>query len=151
MIYLRFTIIYIFIFLISVLGCSKKNETPLHYSGKVIEFTNGGGFTGAFTSIFLLDDGQIYRNGMSDTSYIKVGNIALEKAKQVFNNFEKLGLNKLELNEPGNRYYYINMKSKNGQHKIQWGRNKLSNQNPIIYFNNIMHLVKEIEKTNANN
>jgi hypothetical protein len=148
---LRFTTNYIFIFFIFIFSfnCGKKNITPLNYSGKIIEFTNGGGFTGAFSSIFLQEDGKLYRNGMSDTSFIHIGHLDKTTVKQVFNNYEKLGLNKIQLNEPGNRYFYITMKSNGKSHKIQWGRNTLTNTNPSIFFSNMMYIVKKMEDANS--
>jgi hypothetical protein len=140
---------YIYLFLLFVYSCGKKNITPLNYSGKIIEFTNGGGFTGAFSSIFLQEDGKLYRNGLSDTSFIKIGHLDMTLVKQIFNNYEKLGLENIQLNEPGNRYFYITMKSNGKSHKIQWGRNALSNANPSIFFSNMMHIVKKIEDENS--
>jgi hypothetical protein len=120
--------------------------TPNNFNGKMIEFTNGGGFTGTFNSIFLLEDGSLYRNGASDTSFIYVATLDKNLTQQQFDNYIKLQLDKIQLDEPGNRYFYIQFKNGNNTHKVQWGRNPVINKNPSLFFNNMMHIVKELEK-----
>lgn len=111
----------------------------------------GGGFTGAFSEYSLLDNGWVFRNGNSDTSFIQVGRFPLDETTQMFNSLEFLRLDKLNLDEPGNRYYYIISKHKNNEHKIQWGYKSLENNAPAIFHENFISKVKILQSENTVN
>ena len=127
-------------------SCAKKAVLPSTYKNAQLVMGNGGGFTGAVNSIYFLDNGDIFRNGLNDTSFTKIGTLNKELINQLFSNYQKLGLEKLQLNEPGNRYYQITYKDASGEHKIQWGKNELQNRNPAIFFNVAMNMVKKLEE-----
>jgi hypothetical protein len=137
-------ILVLFTINLFVAACTHKATTPLTYPKAQLEFANGGGFTGMVNSIYLMDNGDVYRGGMNDTTFVKIGTIDINKATQYFDTYQKLGLHKIELNEPGNRYYYITYKNGNDTHKIQWGGSELANKNPSILYAVVMDLVKKL-------
>jgi hypothetical protein len=110
-----------------------------------LEFGNGGGFTGAVSKIIIHKNGEVYRNGLNDTSFVKLGILTVRNTTQMFDNYSKFGLDKLQLNEPGNRYYYIIFKNGDKEHKIQWGYKELDNKIPAQYFKLAMDLVKNLK------
>ncbi len=130
-----------------ILSCSKKGAETFNLKKDYLEFGNGGGFTGAFNSVYLTPKGEVYRKASSDTTFMKIGTIDINKAKQQFSSFNNLGLSKMNLNEPGNRYFYIVSNTNGVEHKIQWGKNELTNKTPEILHKVMMDLVKKIEST----
>ena len=67
--------------------------------------------------------------------------------KQVYSNFTTLGLDKVILNDPGNKYSFIG-RTENGDSKmIKWGNSPLDNKSIQTYFNILMKLVKDNIKT----
>lgn len=126
--------------------CNNKMQTPVDYKGEQIIFGNGGGFTGAVTSVALLDNGNLYRMGTSDTSYTYIGKLNENIYKNQFKTFTSLGLDKMKLDEPGNRYFFITKKSEGKVIKLQWGRTKLENPLPKLYYDNMMSLIDKLDK-----
>ncbi len=129
-------------------SCSKKgNDAVFNPAQKHLEFGNGGGFTGAVSSIYMLENGDVFRKATSDTNYAKVGRIDANKAKQLFINYKSLGLDQMELNEPGNRYYFISSVDKAGNHKLQWGKNELKNNAPALLYKIMNDMVKKLDES----
>jgi hypothetical protein len=106
-----------------------------------ISFGNGGGFTGKTKTYYLTAEGVIYTK--SDTSYEMVSKISKKQAEQIFNNYSMLGLNKIDLNEPGNKYYFIEKVDAGVTSKILWGNSPLENNNIDIFYINLMQLIKD--------
>ena len=135
---------FLFSFMLALWSCKTKQVSPLNYDKNIIEIGNGGGFTGASTSYFILESGEVFRGGNTDTSFVFVGKIEHRIVNQQFNAYEKLGFKKLKLNDPGNRYFFLNMKNKMSENKIQWGRSELENPTLAIYHRNMMKLIREL-------
>lgn len=126
-------------------ACSKKTTLLSEYKGEKIIFGNGGGFSGAVSSIMLLENGEIYRMGSSENDYTLLGALKKNVAKNQFMTYETMGIQNMHLNEPGNRYFFITKISDGKEYKILWGRNKLDNNVPKIFYDNMMKLVEQIE------
>ncbi len=140
---------FLFFAILFCLSCSKNaNIQGFDHNKNHLEFGNGGGFTGAFSSIFLLENGDVFRKSTSDTTYIKVGKIEPNKAKQLFSNYKTLGLDQMQLNEPGNRYYFITSVDKGEKHKLQWGKNELKNNSPTLLYKIMNDMVKQLDEKN---
>lgn len=137
---------YLSIVLILMISCKNKALTPQNYSKNMIILGNGGGFTGAVNKLYILDNGLIFREGNSDTSFIYIGKLKPSEVEQHFKTYNNIGLNNMELNEPGNRYYYITFQNKKISHKIQWGKKDLENQNPAIFHKMLMNTIKKLEE-----
>jgi hypothetical protein len=140
--------LYTILMFMSFLSCGKKIQShPGNFKGNVITYGNGGGFTGAVSAIYLQEDGHIFRNGLSDTSYIHVGKLTKDQTTQFFKNYQSLGLDKMKLDQPGNRYYFLEFKNSKNVQKIQWGGKELENNNPKVYYKLMMDLIKKIESS----
>jgi hypothetical protein len=128
-------------------SCSKKgNDLVFNPTQNHLEFGNGGGFTGAVSSIYVLENGDVFRKATSDTTYVKVGRIDAKKAKQLFINYKSLGLGQMQLNEPGNRYYFISSVDKGEKHKLQWGKTELKNNSPELLYKIMNDMVKKLDE-----
>lgn len=125
-------------------SCKTQEITPLNYKNRILCIGSGGGFTGVSTSYFLLDNGDLYRNGLSDTSFIKVGKLPQRVTDQQFDGYDKMGFNAVKMNNPGNRYYYLEMAEGKDKHKIQWGGSQGDDKTLKIFHKNLMNYIKKM-------
>ena len=132
--------------MVLIISCkTKKSISPANYKGEMIVVGNGGGFTGISTSYFLLKNGEVFRSGMSDTSYIKVGKIEKKIIDQQFSIYKDLHFQKVKLDDPGNRYHFMSIRQNGEENKLQWGRSELENPLIGVYHDNIMKLIKSLQ------
>ena len=110
---------------------SKSEFIPEKIKKDTISFGSGGGFTGQVTKYYMTKDGKIYVQNADHI--VKAGTISTSVSAQLFANYTNLNLDKLSLNEPGNKYYFIEMSSKNGKNVIKWGKSPLQNSNLETY------------------
>ncbi len=101
--------------------CKSGKYTPDDYPDAQIVFGSGGGFAGTYNNYYLFENGVIFKNSTSDKAFKKVKKIKKEEARQIFNNFETFNLKDYNFNDPGNLNYFLELKTKEGNHKIQWG------------------------------
>ncbi len=132
--------------LVFTLSCKTKQLSPITYNKEMIVLGNGGGFTGMATSYYLLESGEIFRSGMNDTSFVFVGKLDSKTIKHQFSTYKAMNFDEVKLDDPGNRYFYIIKKKGKEEHKIQWGRSALEDQNLSIFHKNIMGLIKSFDK-----
>ncbi len=124
--------------------CSNKNYTPADYPKGQIIFGNGGGMAGSVTEYTLLENGALFTKKGMNAENTALKKIESKVVKQLFNNIEFLNLNEVQLNQPGNRYYFMEFKGKNKDHKIVWGGAPMGPPKEIKNFYNILnHLLKE--------
>lgn len=124
-------------------GTKKPIFDPNDTKSDYISFGSGGGFTGKVSSYFLNRKGDIF--APSDTTFIKISSISEEMVHQVFQNYNALGLDKMILNDPGNKYYFIE-RNLNGEKQIlKWGNNPLDNKNISTFFDILMKPLKDKE------
>ena len=97
----------LFLFTILLFSCNKKLAADKMPTTR-IEFGNGGGFTGAVTTYYLLEDGKIYEETADKTAYTRINKIGKDEAKNLFADCEKL--NTLRTDAPGNLYYFVTIK-----------------------------------------
>ncbi|MBK8852221.1 MAG: hypothetical protein IPN73_19000 [Saprospiraceae bacterium] len=133
----------VFLILIAMISCNHKIYSPLSYEGEMLEWGTGGGFTGAVKSYCVLDNGIYFKTEDSGKSYLEVGKMKKSAVRQFFDNYDKLGLSSLKLNEPGNRYYFISRKNTKSEHKLIWGQKELENKVPSILHKNLMKAIQE--------
>lgn len=112
----------------------------------MLEWGTGGGFTGAVKSFCILDNGHYFKSEDGGESYVEAGKLAKDQARVFFNNYDQLGLAAIQLNEPGNKYYFIVEKGHSNPHKLLWGKNELVNKVPAILHKNLMNAIKQEEK-----
>ena len=81
---------------------------------------------------------------------LEIGKLEKDVANQLFESYLTLNLDKQQLDEPGNRYYFMIHKAKGQEHKLQWGYKELTNKTPEIFHKNFMSLVKKLEISTVN-
>ena len=122
--------------------CTPKNYTPVDYPKSQITFGNGGGITGMVKEYTLLENGAIFTKANVGAEYEAFKKVDSKVVKQLFNNIEFLNLEDVQLNEPGNRYYFIQLKGKDLDHNITWGGSKDVPRQVKTFYNILNHLVK---------
>jgi len=138
--------IFNFLFLLSLTicfsFCTNKNYTPADYPKGQITFGNGGGITGAVKEFTVLENGAMFSKANMGAEYEALKKIDSKMVDQLFNNIKFLKINDIQLNEPGNRYYFIQVKGKDTDHKITWGGGKDVPKNLTTFYNILNHLTK---------
>lgn len=111
---------YIFLFFaLTLVGCKtyEVNELP----DKQLIWGSGGGFTGAVNQYILLENGQLFFNdGLKNTKH-EMTKQQKQVAKTLFSKCVDLDVEGMEMNEPGNLYYFICSKSDEKENTITWG------------------------------
>lgn len=129
--------------LILVSSCgSQEPFVPETYEQEFITFGNGGGITGAVTQFYILKDGRTYKQISSD-SLRYIGQLDQKVISQQFNGFEKWGMKEMSINDPGNRYFFLD--SNTGHNRLTWGGNHEKTPAILIAFHaNLSRLVKDL-------
>ena len=104
-------------------NCKSTTYTPDDYPEGQIIFGSGGGFAGLYNHYYVFENGQIFKNSSDDANYQKVKSVKKSQVKQLFNNYETLGLSQISLDDPGNMTYYIHFKKGEINKKFTWGGN----------------------------
>ena len=136
--------IFIGVLAVSLSFCkSTKYNSPAEFEGLKISFGNGGGFAGTYKEYLLCENGQLfYRSGMKN-AFEDLGRIEKSQVKQAFENYKNLRIRDLQINDPGNLYYFLIDSEKKESHKIQWGGVQEKVPDYVsIYYRNLMNMVK---------
>jgi hypothetical protein len=102
-------------------GCHLQRYTPATFPGKQLTFGSGGGFSGQVTEYTLLENGQLFQHNTLTKEMKQLRRLGWKKRRWAFAEAEKLNLNKLSFNHPGNRYYFIQVKKGDATHRVTWG------------------------------
>ena len=114
--------IYFVAFFLLTGSCQKYRADNL--PDPQIHFGEGGGITGAITAYCLLKNGQLFdkKHFTEDFKILKKGK--RRPAKKLFKACRKMDIEKIDLNNPGDKYYFIQYQTGAINHKITWGRDK---------------------------
>jgi len=138
-------LIFIFFALYLGIGCTSTSTSLKDYQGKRITLANGGGFTGQVIEYVILEDGQVYRKNSMDQSVKAYTKLNKDIVKQIFDNYNVLELNKVELNDPGNMYFYISFADKDEIHKITWNTESTDElaQKAKLFYQTVLNRIKK--------
>ncbi len=137
------------VFLLSTLffaNCKVVKYTPGNLPVNQLIFGNGGGFTGVETSYTLLENGQIFKQVGVNGTYQELKPINRKKAKSLFEKAVTLQLFKLDINQPGNLYYFVREINQQIDSKVTWGAGDfLPPQGLVFLYKDLATLVKDRE------
>ena len=88
-----------------------------------INFGEGGGITGSITEYCLLKNGQLFNKKHFTEGFKPFKKGKRRTAKKLFKTCKKMEIEKIDLNNPGDKYYFILYQKGDIHHKITWGRN----------------------------
>ncbi len=129
-------IFYILSVVVIFVGCKPAEPTTENTANtKRYAIGKGGGFTGAYTEYILEENGKVYKYDFNYDREVFIKN--LEKSDLIYflNRIEELGLEGIEINQPGNMSYYIDVRTgKTSINKITWGANLFYPPNELVDF-----------------
>ena len=104
------------------LQCNRTTYTAADFPEKnYLSFGNGGGYAGAYTAHYVLENGQLFtQNGIAGEK-TAIGKIPARKAKKLFKQYQD-SLLAVQYNEPGNMYYFLEWAAADTTYKVQWAK-----------------------------
>lgn len=115
----------------------------MQYELGKITFGNGGGFAGIERSFVLLDNGKLYEISKMGEEFIFKSKIEKQLVSQIFQNYKFLNFDKIELNDPGNQYFFIEFSDKLNTKRMTWGNNKPDEKNVLLFYQILMNLINK--------
>lgn len=127
----------IFFILMLTFSCkvsSIESVSPKDYSKKYA-VGKGGGFTESYQEYILYENGKVYKQDFSYNREIFVKKLSEEDLNHFLAKINTLGLEGIEINEPGNMVSYIDVREGNYSiNKIIWGANLYYPPKEIVTF-----------------
>jgi hypothetical protein len=114
--------------------CKITKYTPDKLPSKYMIIGDGGGFAGIETSYTLLENGQVFRKVGSGGNYEELKAIKVKDAKALFEKLSSLQLYKLDIEKPGNLYYFVRDVNTNTDSRVTWGAGDYLPPQSIISF-----------------
>jgi hypothetical protein len=124
-------------------GCKPSQSTTENTSAnKRYAVGQGGGFTGAYTEYILEENGKVYKYDFKYDREVYIKDLEKVQLNYFLERIKELGLDGVEINQPGNMSYYIDIRiGKSSYNKIVWGANLYYPPNDLVEFQ------KELFKT----
>ncbi len=133
-------------------SCKTKEFTPATYEKEQIKFGNGGGFTGAYNSYYLLSNGQLFLREGRKGKYRELPAIKKKEAQILIEKIQNLQLAEQKLDAPGNLYKFLELSDSTQLNKATWGRadTPVTPEIENLYLE-LMELIKAHHPTDENN
>jgi len=101
--------------------CKVVKYTPDKLPTKQIIFGEGGGFAGVESSYTLLENGQIFKQVGTESTYKELKSIKPKTAKGIYEKVNSLQLYKMDIERPGNLYYFLQEVNEAIDSRVTWG------------------------------
>lgn len=103
--------------------CKRNNYSLQNTSEHYLRFGSGGGFTGASTSYTLMENGQFFQHeSLRDTTLI-LPRVKRKTCTSLFKELKTLDKGLFGIQQPGNRYYFLEWVTPEEQLRSTWGAN----------------------------
>lgn len=122
-------------------SCKTTPFIPGEKKEQYIRFGNGGGFTGGVTVYYLTEKGDVYKE--VDNTLTKLFRADAAFTEQLFAMPKILNIRNKPYNNPGNRYFFIEVSTETDQQKIVWGGDKIQIKEYETWYQNLMFMVKK--------
>jgi len=137
--------IFILLIALALFSCkSNKIDSLAEAAVPYLTFQSGGGFTGKYTTYSLLENGQIFSQGMDLADAKAVGSIDKDVAAQIFSNYDFLNMKDVKMEEYGNYTYTITMTNGTKSHKILWEKDMKGSEVYQMFFKNAMNSISKV-------
>lgn len=103
-------------------GCNSTKFTTDNLPETQLIFGNGGGVAGFVNQYLLLENGQLFEKRDPSNSFTELSKVKKKKAASFFARLDAMSFEELELDQPGNIYRFIQLKTPALDHKITWGK-----------------------------
>ena len=95
----------------------------------------GGGFTGAYTEFSFSEDGKVYKRDFNYQRDVFIKQLSEADLTYFINKINNLGIQTIDINEPGNISKYIEIREgETSLKKIVWGSNTYYPPNNLVEF-----------------
>lgn len=101
--------------------CKVVKYTPDKLPTRQVIFGEGGGFAGKETAYTLLENGQIFKQTGTENAYQELRAINPKTAKAIFEKVHSLQLYKMDIERPGNLYYFLQEVNEAIDSRVTWG------------------------------
>ncbi len=128
-------------------NCKTTKYTPENFPVNQIIFGDGGGFSGIITEYLLLENGQIFHKTSTKEGYSEMESIKKKEAEVFFEQLNELRLHKLDINHPGNLYYFLRFTNEELDHTITWGTGDYNLRKDIMDFYKSLKSLTKNRKT----
>ncbi|MFD1143418.1 FAD-binding oxidoreductase [Larkinella insperata] len=115
-------------FLLGIAGVAEAQTVasgsryPLSYRKRQIMVGKGGGFTGASTVYYLLENGYLYRKTEADSLFTRLGKQPATTTRRLFNELEaNCRIKTVQFDQPGNTYRFVGWKKGQQEYRVTWG------------------------------
>ena len=127
-------------------ACKVTKYTPDKLPIRQIVFGGGGGFAGIETSYTLLENGQIFKQVGMEGSFAELKPIKPKAAKALFDKVNSLQLFKLDIDKPGNMYYFLRQVTDHLDSRVNWGAGDyMPPQSLVSVYKELKDLAKDRE------
>lgn len=134
---------FLLLSIFTVTACKTTKYSLTNPPANTISFGDGGGFAGIETGFTILENGQIFKhNSLGDTTELEP--IKKKEAEQHYEKFKGLRLTQLDIQQPGNLYYFIKFTTSEIAHDVTWGAADYNIRTDILdFYKNMRELVKD--------
>ncbi len=115
----QFILAFLFISGLSI-ACGPQGVL-YEYQNTQITFGSGGGFTGQVTEYNVDARGNLKRIDGLSGSETNLGKIKKADLRQIYKTLSEMNLSKMNMNQPGNMYYFIKEVDSSSIHEVIWG------------------------------
>ena len=130
------------ILLVLLPACKPTQYSLSNPPENTISFGDGGGFAGIETGYTLLENGQLFRHNVPGDT-VELEAIKKKEAASLYETFKGLRLQQLDIEQPGNLYYFIKFTTSEITHGITWGAADYELRSDIMnYYKSLRQLVK---------
>ena len=127
-----------------MVSCRSQQQFYQKYDGIKLAVGTSGGFTGEEKKFVLLDNGNLYKISSLSHDTVFVAKLENAKSKQIFNNYNVLGLGKMNISEPGNMNYFIEYKNGDISHKLLWSNSLQKGSEVHLFYDFFMEIVRSL-------
>lgn len=139
----RFLLLSVLVSTILLSSCKTTKYSLTNPPSNTISFGDGGGFAGLETGFTILENGQVFKhNTPGDTTELEA--VKKKEAKQFYEQFKGLRLAQLDIDQPGNMYYFLNFTTADISHGITWGAADYNIRKDILdFYKSLRKLMKD--------
>ena len=122
---IRFFLMYAFVPLMTIglISCTKKSVTTSNAAPTAESFFiigSGGGVTGKYTQYKVFEKGSVELYDFKSKKYIPYSTLSMSLNEKLWTELQALNLSKMNIDQPGNYTYYIEIEAPAGRHKVKW-------------------------------
>jgi hypothetical protein len=110
-----------------------------------IVFGTGGGITGAFDEHIVLPDGNVYfYNSIEGEEKFK-GIVPGMMLKKILDRPQKINFERIEFNQPSNKYYFIEIFTTKNSHRVVWGSNETAPNQVVEFYKELNNALSQLK------